>query len=96
MSKPGPSAVLRHAAIMMGLPMALIAAWWFGSAGSQSFYFPPLQTILQTFVQLWFSPEAAQNVVPSLTRFMVGYLAAALLGIAIGIPVLIHWVRTQI
>ena len=40
------------------LPVVLIAAWWITSADSQSFYFPPLQTIVQTFVELWFSPQA--------------------------------------
>ena len=77
----------RRVAVVLALPVTLIAAWWITSADSQSFYFPPLQTILQTFAKLWFSPQALQNVVPSLVRFSIGYLAAALLGIGIGIPV---------
>ena len=77
----------RRIAVALALPVTLFAAWWITSADSQSFYFPPLQTILQTFGKLWFSPQALSNVVPSLWRFSVGYLAAALLGIAIGIPV---------
>ena len=87
MSGAWPVALLRRLAIVLALPVALVAAWWFASADSQSFYFPPLQTILQTFGKLWFSPQAMQNVVPSLARFSIGYLAAALLGIAIGLPV---------
>jgi ABC-type nitrate/sulfonate/bicarbonate transport system permease component len=83
----GAVALTRRAAIVVALPAALIAAWWITSADSQSFYFPPLRTILQTFVDLWLSPQAVPNVVPSLLRFAIGYLAAALLGIAIGIPV---------
>ncbi|MGB7036276.1 MAG: ABC transporter permease [Xanthobacteraceae bacterium] len=78
---------LRRAAIALALPVALIAAWWITSADSQSFYFPPLQTIVQTFAKLWFSPKALSDVGPSLWRLSVGYLAAALLGIAIGVPV---------
>ena len=77
----------RRVAVALALPVTLIAAWWITSADSQSFYFPPLQTILQTFGKLWFSPHALSNVVPSLWRFSVGYFAAAFLGIAIGIPV---------
>ena len=77
----------RRLAVVLALPATLIATWWFASADSQSFYFPPLQTILQSFGKLWFSPQALQNVLPSLLRFSVGYTAAALLGIAIGIPV---------
>jgi ABC-type nitrate/sulfonate/bicarbonate transport system permease component len=83
----GAMALARRAAAVLALPAVLIAIWWFASAGSQSFYFPPLQTILQTFVQLWLSPEALGNVVPSLLRFAIGYSTAAVLGIAIGIPV---------
>jgi ABC-type nitrate/sulfonate/bicarbonate transport system permease component len=77
----------RRLVIILALPVALIAAWWITSADSQSFYFPPLQTILQTFAKLWFSPQALGNILPSLWRLSVGYLSAALLGIAIGIPV---------
>lgn len=87
MNAPGANAVLRRAATAIALPAVLIAAWWFGSADSQSFYFPPLKAIAQTFVSLWFSPTALENVVPSLLRFCVGYLAAVALGIAIGVPV---------
>ena len=79
--------LFRRIAVMLALPVALIATWWFASADSQNFYFPPLRTILQTFSKLWFSSQATQNVVPSLVRFSIGYLAAGLLGIAIGIPV---------
>ncbi len=87
MSHAGPTPFVRRLAVVLALPVALVATWWFASAGSQSFYFPPLQTILQTFLKLWFSPEAVQEVVPSMVRFAIGYLAAALLGIAIGVPV---------
>jgi ABC-type nitrate/sulfonate/bicarbonate transport system permease component len=77
----------RRLAVTLALPVTLIAAWWIASADSQSFYFPPLRTILQTFGKLWFSPHALSDVGPSLWRFSVGYLAAAFLGIVIGIPV---------
>jgi ABC-type nitrate/sulfonate/bicarbonate transport system permease component len=77
----------RRIAISLALPVTLIAAWWITSADSESFYFPPLQTILQTFAKLWFSPHALSDIGPSLWRFSVGYLAAAFLGIVIGVPV---------
>ena len=86
MKATAPS-LIRRIVVMLALPVVLIATWWFASAGSQNFYFPPLRTILETFAKLWFSPQATQNVVPSLVRFSVGYLAAGLLGVAIGIPV---------
>ncbi|MFZ3359858.1 MAG: ABC transporter permease [Xanthobacteraceae bacterium] len=77
----------RRVAVALALPVTLIAAWWITSADSQSFYFPPLQTILHTFAKLWFRPQALSDIGPSLWRLSVGYFAAALLGIAIGIPV---------
>ena len=77
----------RRIVVALALPVTLIAAWWITSADSESFYFPPLQTILQTFGKLWLSPHALSDIVPSLWRFSVGYLAAALLGIVIGVPV---------
>ena len=77
----------RRVVIALALPVTLIAAWWMTSADSQSFYFPPLQTILRTFAKLWFSPQALTNIGPSLWRLSVGYLAAAFLGVAIGLPV---------
>jgi ABC-type nitrate/sulfonate/bicarbonate transport system permease component len=79
--------LIRRIVVMLALPVVLIATWWFASAGSQNFYFPPLRTILETFSKLWFSAQATQNIEPSVVRFSVGYLAAAVLGIAIGIPV---------
>ncbi|HUC51797.1 MAG TPA: ABC transporter permease subunit [Xanthobacteraceae bacterium] len=83
----GALSLARRAGIVLALPAALIALWWVTSAGSDSFYFPPLATILHTFVTLWLSPDAIPNVVPSLIRFAVGYFAAGLIGIAVGIPV---------
>jgi ABC-type nitrate/sulfonate/bicarbonate transport system permease component len=85
--KKSTSSLPRRVLIALAFPVTLIAAWWITSADSQSFYFPPLQTILQTFGKLWFSPQALSNIAPSLWRFSVGYLAAAFLGIAIGVPV---------
>jgi ABC-type nitrate/sulfonate/bicarbonate transport system permease component len=81
------SSLMRRGATVIALPSILLSAWWIGSADSQSFYFPPLKTIVETFITLWFSPDAMQNIVPSLLRFCSGFLIAVLLGIAIGIPV---------
>lgn len=77
----------RRITVVAALPTALIVTWWFASAGSQNFYFPPLRTIVETFGKLWFSPQSMQNIVPSVARLLIGYVAAAFLGIAIGIPV---------
>ena len=78
--------ILSRALWALGLPLVLLAIWWFASAGSQSFYFPPLSAILATFADVWFSARILDDVVPSLARLLAGYFAAAILGIALGVP----------
>jgi ABC-type nitrate/sulfonate/bicarbonate transport system permease component len=77
----------RKAGLALGLPVALLAAWWIVSAGSANFFFPPLQTIAQTFVEVWVSSRIFDDVLPSLLRLAAGYLAAVCLGLVIGIPI---------
>jgi ABC-type nitrate/sulfonate/bicarbonate transport system permease component len=77
----------RKAGLSLALPLGLLAIWWVASAGSESFYFPPLQTIAQTFVEVWVSPRILDDVVPSLARLAAGYFGAAALGLVIGIPI---------
>jgi ABC-type nitrate/sulfonate/bicarbonate transport system permease component len=79
--------ILRQAGLTFGLPVALLALWWIVSAGSANFYFPPLQTIAQMFVEVWVSPRILDDVVPSLARLAAGYLAAVGPGLIIGIPI---------
>jgi ABC-type nitrate/sulfonate/bicarbonate transport system permease component len=79
--------ILSQAGLTFGLPVALLALWWVVSAGSANFYFPPLQTIAETFVEVWVSPRILDDVVPSLARLATGYLAAVGLGVVIGIPI---------
>jgi len=80
-------AAARKAGLALGLPVALLAAWWIASAGSANFYFPPLQTIAQMFVEVWISPRIYDDVLPSLTRLAAGYFGAVGLGLAVGIPI---------
>ena len=54
------------------LPVLLVAAWWFASAGSSSIYFPPLADILETFRQLWLFALVPEHVVPSVTAIGLG------------------------
>lgn len=67
------------------VPAVLIAWWWIGSASSTSFYFPPLATILDAFVEVWVSPLFLTDAVPTLTRLGAGLLIATALGIALGV-----------
>ena len=76
--------VLRTAALRLWLPVLLVAAWWFTSAGSQNIYFPPLATIMETFAHDWLGSRVTTDLLPSLGKFGLGFLISALGGIAFG------------
>jgi ABC-type nitrate/sulfonate/bicarbonate transport system permease component len=75
---------LRRAVVLLGLPVVLVAAWWFASAGSTQFFWPPLSRILAAFRETWFGPRLLADVLPSLLRLAVGYALALVLGVALG------------
>ncbi|WP_069812424.1 ABC transporter permease [Streptomyces sp. TP-A0874] len=77
--------LLRRSLLVLGLPAALIGLWWLSSAGSTSYYFPPLSDILDQFGQLWLSSRFTSDVVPSMVRLLAGFAVSAVLGVALGI-----------
>ncbi|MFC5500889.1 ABC transporter permease [Lysinimonas soli] len=81
-SDPAP---WRRALLEAIVPLVLIAAWWFTSAGSTALYFPALSRILDSFVQDWFSAAFVTDVLPTLGRLFIGLLISAVLGIGIGV-----------
>ena len=76
--------LLRKIVLAIGLPVVLVVIWWFASAGSKDFYFPPLSRIVEVFPDTWFGPRMVDDVLPSLGRLAVGYFAALLLGVGLG------------
>ncbi|GIF51189.1 ABC-type nitrate/sulfonate/bicarbonate transport system permease component [Asanoa ferruginea] len=76
--------ILWRVVLAVGLPVVLIAAWWFGSAGSTDFYWPSLSTIVDTFGRTWTWEMFQEQVFPSLWRLLAGYFLAVLLGVALG------------
>jgi ABC-type nitrate/sulfonate/bicarbonate transport system permease component len=81
------TAVMRRAALALGLPVTLIAVWWVSTADSTSFYWPPLQTIIEAFRETWTIDRLRDDVVPSLLRLTAGFTLAVLLGVAGGLAV---------
>jgi ABC-type nitrate/sulfonate/bicarbonate transport system permease component len=69
----------------LALPIILIAGWWVSSASSTNYYFPPLQSILTTFGDIWFSDRLQVDVLPSITRLVIGYAGAVIVGVAVGV-----------
>lgn len=76
--------VLRSTLLVAALPVALVALWWFTSAGSTSFFFPPLSDIAATFEPTWLHGRIGSDVLPSVGRLLVGYLLALVIGVAVG------------
>lgn len=79
--------VARRILLIFGLPAILVTVWWFASAGSTHFLFPPLSEILRIFPDTWLGPRMLGDVVPSLIRLAVGYGASLVLGIGLGVMV---------
>jgi ABC-type nitrate/sulfonate/bicarbonate transport system permease component len=75
---------VKRTGLVLGLPIVLLAVWWFGSAGSTDFYRPPLRRILVAFRDTWFGRRIVDDVLPSLARLAVGYSAAFVVGVALG------------
>lgn len=78
---------VRSVAFAIGLPLLLIAGWWFATADSTSFFWPPLADILAVFPQTWFEGRLTSDVLPSLIRLLVGYAIALVIGIGVGLAV---------
>ena len=76
--------MIRRIALAVALPVVLVAAWWFASAGSTDFYFPPLKRILEVFPETWFGSRMVDDVLPSIARLGIGYAAALVVGIGLG------------
>ena len=68
------------------VPLALLGIWALWSAGSGTFYYPPLTDILSTFNDTWVFERVGSDVVPSLLRLTVGYLLAVAVAVLVGIP----------
>ena len=72
-------------ALELWLPVVVLVAWWTLSAGTDSLYFPPLETILQHFRDTFLSSGAGEHLRPSLTNLALGYGIASAAGVLGGV-----------
>jgi ABC-type nitrate/sulfonate/bicarbonate transport system permease component len=79
--------LLRRFLLMFGVPAALVAVWWYASAGSTHFLFPPLSEIVSVFPETWFGPRLVEDLLPSLVRLAVGFGGSLVLGVGLGVLV---------
>jgi ABC-type nitrate/sulfonate/bicarbonate transport system permease component len=78
---------LRRVGLALALPALIVAGWWVASAGSTDFLQPPLARILATFPETWLGPRIVSDVLPSLARLGLGYAAALVLGVTLGVAI---------
>jgi sulfonate transport system permease protein len=67
------------------LPVLALLAWWFGSAGSTSIFFPPLSAIASDTKRLWLFGHTWSDLLPSLANLAIGYALAVVIGVAVGL-----------
>jgi ABC-type nitrate/sulfonate/bicarbonate transport system permease component len=70
----------------IAVPVAIIAAWQAWTAQADSKFFPTPLHIANLFQQMWLFSQFGEHVVPSLERIGLGYAIAAVVGVALGIP----------
>jgi ABC-type nitrate/sulfonate/bicarbonate transport system permease component len=73
------------AGLEITVPILVLVAWGVASAGSQTYYFPPLTDILSTFANTWVFERVGSDVVPSLERMGLGYAIAVVVAIGAGL-----------
>jgi ABC-type nitrate/sulfonate/bicarbonate transport system permease component len=76
---------LLGSALEVTVPILVLVAWGLASAGSQTYYFPPLTDILSTFADTWLFEQVGSDVVPSLVRMGLGFGIAVIVAIASGL-----------
>ena len=79
--------LLRDVWLLLWMPVVVLLAWWFGTANSTSVYVPSLQTILETFVRDWLGERLISDALPSIGKFLAGFMIAALGGIVLGVVI---------
>jgi ABC-type nitrate/sulfonate/bicarbonate transport system permease component len=67
------------------VPITLLVLWGVLSAGSKTYYFPPLTDIFTAFKDNWLFSRVSSDVVPSLSRMFAGYAIAVVVAIVAGL-----------
>jgi ABC-type nitrate/sulfonate/bicarbonate transport system permease component len=69
------------------LPAVLLTGWAIASASSTELFFPPLSTILAEFGPTWFEGRFVDQVLPSVSRLLSGFVIALAVGVGLGIGI---------
>jgi ABC-type nitrate/sulfonate/bicarbonate transport system permease component len=74
-----------YVAVEIAVPVLVFALIWVWSAGSDVYYYPPLQDVLNTFKDTWLFERVGSDVGPSMLRLSIGYVLAVVVGVAGGV-----------
>lgn len=70
----------------IGLPVCIVAFWWFASADSTSAYWPPLSKIWQSVEDNWIhGGHLESDFLPTMRRVAIGYVIAVVVGVGAGL-----------
>jgi ABC-type nitrate/sulfonate/bicarbonate transport system permease component len=72
-------------ALEVTVPILALVIWGVASSNSDTYYFPPLTDILETFADTWLFERVGSDVVPSLLRMGAGYAIALVVAISAGL-----------
>jgi ABC-type nitrate/sulfonate/bicarbonate transport system permease component len=75
----------KSAVYALALPVVLLVGWWVLSADSETYYWPPLSTILERFPDVWIGDRIQNDILPSVGRLLIGYAGAVVLGVGLGV-----------
>lgn len=75
----------RHLLIALWLPVILVAVWWFASADSTSFAFPPLSDIVAAMQEQWFFALFWSDFIPSVLVVLEALALSIIIGVGAGV-----------
>lgn len=79
----------------IGVPIILVAGWWAFSASVPSLFWPAPDVVAVTFMNTWLSERFLADVIPSLSRMLLGLALAIVVGVTFGLLIgSIRWLRS--
>lgn len=85
---------LKSLGFALGLPAIIVAAWWAATLGAHSPFVPKPTDLVTDLFRVWLGSAFFDDVVPSLSRLLLGLAISVVLGITLGILIgSWKWVR---
>jgi len=79
----------------LGVPLLLVGAWWMFATSVPSLFWPAPNVVAVTFVDTWVGDRFLADVVPSVSRMLLGLALAVVSGITFGLLIgSIRWLRS--